>query len=111
MQRGPTLTAAPLRAVAIGGFLADAVFAAEADGEATRVVADLRSVVARSGAVIPLVSAKLNLIEGGVKLRAGDAVGAIPLLENALAERETRLSPASPPLAEACEQAGVACPH
>jgi eukaryotic-like serine/threonine-protein kinase len=101
VQVGPTPATAPLRAVAIRVFLADALFAAEADSEVLKVVADLRSVLASSGVAIPLIDAKLNLIEGGVMLRAGNVAAAIPLLEKALAEREARLSPASPFLAEA----------
>jgi eukaryotic-like serine/threonine-protein kinase len=103
LLEGPVMkSSAPLRSVAIRSFLADALFAAGADVEAIATVNDIKTTLAKNNAqgAIPLLNANLNFIEGGVKLRAGDAVGALPLLEKALAERVTRLSPASPALAE-----------
>jgi eukaryotic-like serine/threonine-protein kinase len=102
-ERGPTLASAPLRTVLIRGFLAEALFANRQDTEALTVVAEIKSALAVKGAAsaIPLLNAKLDLIAGGAKLRAGDAAGALPLLEKALAERAARLAPSSPYLAEA----------
>jgi tetratricopeptide (TPR) repeat protein len=102
-ERGPTLASAPLRAMSIQGFLAEALFANGQDADALTVVAQIRSALAvkRAASAIPLLTAKLDLIEGGVKLRAGDAANALPLLEKALTERTARLAPSSPYLAEA----------
>jgi eukaryotic-like serine/threonine-protein kinase len=102
-DRGPTLASAPLRAISIRGFLAEALFANGQDAEALAVIAEIKSALAvkRAASAIPLLNAKLDLIEGGVKLRAGDAANALPLMEKALAERTARLAPASPYLAEA----------
>lgn len=101
--RGPTLTSAPLRSILIRGFLAEALFANGQDRDALAVIAEIKSalLVKRVTSAIPLLNAKMNLIEGGVKLRAGDAANALPLLEKALVERTARLSPSSPYLAEA----------
>jgi hypothetical protein len=101
--RGMDLSSAPLRAMSIIGLLAEAQFAAGLDRDAMASVTEIRTTLTSSGAIksIPLLNAKLSLVEGGVRLRAGDAAGAMPLLEVALVERETRLSPASPFLAEA----------
>jgi eukaryotic-like serine/threonine-protein kinase len=106
-ERGPTLASAPLRAISIRGFLAEALFANGQDADALTVVAEIKSALAvkRAASAIPLLNAKLDLIEGGVTLRAGDAANALPLLEKALAERTARLAPSSPYLAEA--QLGV----
>jgi eukaryotic-like serine/threonine-protein kinase len=100
---GPTLSSAPLRAIATRGFLADALFFAGQDAEALNTVAELKSALIANGAqnAIPLLNAKMDLITGGVKLRAGDAANALPLLEKVLTERTARLSPSSPYLAEA----------
>ena len=98
-----SFASAPNRAGLFHSYLADAQLAVGNDVEALKAVTDVRSLLAskNAGTAIPLLAAKLDLVEGAVKLRAGDAVGALPLLEKTLAEREARLSPASPFLAEA----------
>lgn len=103
VERGPTLASAPLRAISIRGFLAEALFADGHNREALTVIAEIKSALAvkRATSAIPLMNAKMDLIEGGVKLRAGDAANALPLLEKALTERSARLAPSSPYLAEA----------
>jgi eukaryotic-like serine/threonine-protein kinase len=103
VKNGPTLASAPFRAVTMRGIFAEALFASNLDQEALSTVAEIKTALANHHAqtAIPLLNAKMNLIEGGVKLRAGDAAGALPLLEKALAERVARLSPSSPFLAEA----------
>ncbi len=103
IKDGPTLASAPLRAVTMRGIFAEALFASSLDQEALSTIAEIKTALANYNAqtAIPLLNAKMDLIEGGVKLRAGDAVGALPLLEKALAERVARLSPSSPFLAEA----------
>jgi eukaryotic-like serine/threonine-protein kinase len=103
MKDGPTLASAPLRAVTMRGIFADALFASNLDQEALNTIAEIKTALTNHHAqtAIPLLNAKMDLIEGGVKLRAGDAANALPLLEKALAERQSRLSPSSPFLAEA----------
>jgi eukaryotic-like serine/threonine-protein kinase len=103
VARGPTLASAPLRSISIRGFLAEALFANGQDADALAVVAEIKSalVVKRAASAIPLLTAKMDLIEGGVKLRGGDVANALPLLEKALTERTARLAPSSPYLAEA----------
>jgi tetratricopeptide (TPR) repeat protein len=100
---GPTLSSAPVRALAIRSLLAETLFAAGEDVESRSAVVEIRFALASKSAdaAIPLLNAKLDLIDGAVKLRAGDAAGALPLLEKALTERAMRLSPSSPFLAEA----------
>jgi tetratricopeptide (TPR) repeat protein len=102
-KRGPTLASAPLRAISIRGFLAEALFANGQDQEALTIVAEIKSALAvkHAASAIPLLNAELDLIEGGAKLRAGDAASALPFLERALTERTARLAPSSPYLVEA----------
>lgn len=103
VKDGPTLSSAPLRAIAVREVFAEALFASSLDQEALSTVGEIKTALANHNAqtAIPLLNAKMDLIEGGIKLRAGDAASALPLLEKALAERVARLSPSSPFLAEA----------
>jgi eukaryotic-like serine/threonine-protein kinase len=99
----PSFANAPHRAVLFQSYLAEAQFAVGNDVETLKALNSARSLLSSKNAemAIPLLAAKLNLVEGTVNLRAGDAANAVPLLEKALAEREARLSPKSPFLAEA----------
>jgi eukaryotic-like serine/threonine-protein kinase len=102
-DRGPSFTTAPLRAISIRGFLAEALVANGQDQEALALIAEIKSTltVKRASSAMPLLNAKLDLIEASVKLRAGDAAHALPLFEKALSERTARLAPSSPLIAEA----------